>query len=130
MDTVVEVNEVCEKCRALKTWNGWYRPDELKHTCDDCRPSGLYGDLTPEQAQRIERQIDDRAYEKYMQYKKDEDKLINATMLIAHSTKVWVVGSQKVETLGKLLLTHADTRVSMITGAREGQIAIWLEEEK
>ncbi len=46
----------CKKCKGVKYWNAYYRPDI--QLCDDClSPTGLYYDLTDEQAQKIEHEI-------------------------------------------------------------------------
>lgn len=46
----------CKKCKGIKYWNGYYRNDN--HLCDDClSPTGMYHDLTDEQAQKIEHEI-------------------------------------------------------------------------
>lgn len=46
----------CKKCHGIKYWNAYYRSDN--HLCDDClSPTGLYYDLTDEQAQKIEHEI-------------------------------------------------------------------------
>lgn len=46
----------CKKCKGVKYWNAYYRSDN--HLCDDClSPTGIYYDLTDEQAQKIEHEI-------------------------------------------------------------------------
>lgn len=46
----------CKKCKGIKYWNVYYRPDN--HLCDDClSPDGIYYELTDEQAQKIEHEI-------------------------------------------------------------------------
>lgn len=55
-DYYIKTKGQCRKCKGIKYWNSYYRPDD--HLCDDCAsPIGMYYDLTDEQAQKIEHNI-------------------------------------------------------------------------
>lgn len=46
----------CKKCKGVKYWNTYWRSDD--NLCDDClSPTGIYYELTDEQAQKIEHEI-------------------------------------------------------------------------
>lgn len=119
-EPVYEVREVewvigqCKKCRGLKYWNQYYREDDK--LCDDCLfPTGMYYDLTDEQAQRIEHEIAWIVTDRVKDIKRDSNYHAHAVQFVLQPffehTKFKIFGEKQMYTKSAFIEKFKDMKV-------------------
>ena len=107
----------CKKCKGIKCWNAYYRSDN--HLCDDClSPTGMYYDLTDEQAQKIEHEIASMVNDRIGDIKREFDYDFHAVQYVLQPffehTKLKVFGDKQVYTKSEFIEQFKDMEVTSI----------------
>lgn len=104
----------CKKCKGIKYWNEDYRSDN--HLCDDClSPTGIYYDLTDEQAQKIEHEIAWIVSDRIGDIKHEVEYKFHAVQFVLkpffEHTKFKVFGEKQTYTKSEFIETFKDMEV-------------------
>lgn len=129
MDVEFLVTDYCSKCGGYKTWNTWYHSDET--LCDDCYYwGGIYHDLTPEQAKRVQSKIDTLINEGIHDWVNKQNTLEMATRLFTNGTEVHVFNENITKPLGWLFANgYRDRVVVNMTVGLDGTLWVKFKEE-